>query len=202
MQTYAEEKRRRIAQFANALSPMHQRTTNLVQDCCYLLIEEQLEIDTPSKLLKETTKVEVASSKVVSDNFSDGFTQYLETEGWSDEGWLQSDQSRRFVQFVFLERHFEMDLPRPMLRIHEARTLLERRSGFYFLGDRPGSPANESVIKVFHPLRKAYIHGDNHSAAEDIAYIFFELWRFPIDTRLYLTTFGGSYCWESGSPLD
>ncbi len=59
----------------------------------------------------------------------------------------------RFMQLSLLAHPFEMDLPRPMLRPTEARTILKSRSGFIF-----------------------------HTAGEDIARLFMSRWQFPIDS--------------------
>ncbi len=42
------------------------------------------------------------------------------------------------------------------------------------------------MIDTFHPLRKAYVHGDELEAAEDMAFSCFDLWRFPV--MRYCTT--------------
>ncbi len=46
------------------------------------------------------------------------------------------------------------------------------------------------------------LHGDHDSVAEDVAYIFFDLWKFPIDSRLFLSTWGRGMQWDSSRPLD
>ena len=199
---YTAEKRRRIQQFVQAFEPMHDRTVNVVKDCCFLRIEEH---EDPM-----STKLELEASQIVARVLTHGATDSLESnfdstpdiEGWSDDGWRESEKSRRFVQYIFLEKHFEMDLPRPTLWPMEARQLIQRRTGFFFLGERGDADKQASVIRRFHPLRKAYVHGDHLSVAEDLAYIFFELWKFPVDARLYLSTWGGRNQWDSSRPLD
>ncbi len=199
---YAAEKQRRIQQFAHVFEPMHHRTVNVVMDCCFLRIEER-ENPWSSKRSLEASRVnEKVLSNAVIDTLEGSFETTPDIEGWSDNGWREDDQSCRYVQCVFLEKHFEIDLPRPTLWPMEAKQLLQRRNGFFFLGERGGAETQASVIERFHPLRKAYVHGDHYSVAEDVAYIFFDLWRFPIDTRLFLSTWGGRNQWDSGRPLD
>ncbi len=206
---FAQEKQRRIAQFAQALKPMHRRTVKQVKDCCFLIIDER---NTTADFFQSLTAIkyepiEVPSVLRLERERSEKYTidsglykDLRATEGWSTEGWRADEDSDRFIQFVFLEKHFEMDLPRPMLFTAEAAQILRDRSGFYFMSDKPGADA--STVKRFNPLRKAYVHGDVTTAAEDIAWILFDLWKFPIDSRFYLTTFGGKHQWDNDKPLD
>ncbi len=203
----ASEKRRRVAQFAQALEPMHRRTVKQVKDCCFAIIEERdktaefFQSLKVSKAVPATTQVESPVLSLTCGGMEpytvDADLQAM--EGWSDEGWRADDDSNRFIQFVFLEKHFEMDLPRPMLFAAEAAQIVRHRSGFYFMSDRPGADA--STVKHYNPLRKAYVHGDFVTAAEDIAWIMFDLWRFPVDARFFLSTFGGKHQWDRGRPL-
>lgn len=207
---FAAEKQRRIEQFEKALAPMHRRTVQIVQDCCFAIFEERNDdfFATPSlKAVKQIEKPSVVSvgslpvGSLQDDIFGMSDSMPFDFDGWSDEGWRQDEKSNRFIQFVFLEHHFEMDLPRPMLWPNEAKTILQTRTGFFFLGDRGDAAVHAETVKNFHPLRKAYVHGDSYSAAEDIAYLFFTLWKFPIDSTLYLSTFGGEHTWDHGVPL-
>ncbi len=202
---FAAEKRRRIEQFERALAPMHHRTVQLVKDCCFAIIEERPEDFRTTPALKANARAEkpsaVSIGKSIGNMFGRGDDEPFDVDGWSDEGWRQDDSSSRFVQFIFLEHHFEMDLPRPMLWPDEAKVILQSRSGFFFLGDRGDTAMHAETVKTFCPLRKAYVHGDDYSAAEDIAFLFFTLWKFPIDSTLYLSTFGGGHTWENGIPL-
>ncbi len=208
----ASERQRRIAQFAQALKPMHHRTVKKVKDCCYAIIEERdstAEFFASLKASKQTS-LELSTKPPVLSICGGGIDRYnLEpswpdgiavAEGWSKDGWRADEDSNRFIQFVFLEKHFEMDLPRPMLFAAEAVEILRNRSGFFFMSDKPGADA--STVNNYNPLRKAYVHGDVTTAAEDMAWIFFDLWKFPTDERLYLSTFGGDYQWERGKPLE
>lgn len=209
---YSIEKQRRIAQFARSLKPMHRRTVKLVRDCCFAIIEERYDDWMFSQSLsaarsQATSKVAAPALATCGGQLdSHGIERAvladdrLVVEGWSADGWRGDNRSNRFIQFVFLERHFEMDLPRPMLWPEEAKQILRDRSGFQFMRESQ-SGKNRSTIATFQPLRKPYIHGDVTTAAEDVAWIFFELWRFPVDSKLFLTTFGGNYQWESGMPL-
>lgn len=199
---YAAEKQRRLDQFSRAIEPMHHRTVNIVKGSCFLRIEEQYKQWGSRPELEATKVADRVMAKGISDSFDENFDHEPKSKDWSDEGWRSNDRSKRFIQFIFQEKHFEMDLPRPTLWPTEAKILLERRLGFFFLGERGMADLLAREIRAFHPLRKAYVHGDHHAAAEDVAYIFFELWKFPIDSRLYLSTWGGRNQWDSGTPLD
>jgi hypothetical protein len=69
-------------------------------------------------LQKATKRVEKPSAVTIGesldDTFGTGHKESFDFDGWS-EGWRQDDTSHHFIQFIFLEHHFEMDLPRPML---------------------------------------------------------------------------------------
>lgn len=185
-----------------ALAPMHRRTVNIVRDCCFLILEERCDEIQESPSLAEGKSLTLANAGMLADTSESKFISIGDSETWCGVDWKESGKSLRFVQLVFFKNHFEMDLPSPMLARHEARQIVDRRTGFYFLGERPLPSSFDSVIKTFYPLRKAYVHEDNLAAAEDVAYVLFDLWRFPIDTRFFLTTFGGNHRWELGKPLD
>ncbi len=202
MLNYLDEKQRRIHQFAKALQPMYRRTTQLVRDCCFLRIEERKQDPATTRALKAVKQRMGVKVVSVSELFEPNFAVGEEFEEGINEEWKKDNNSNRFVQFVFLERHFEMDLPWPMLWPNEAMHLLSRRTGYFYLRDRNSDASLADVVKRFDPLRKAYVHGDHNSAAEDIAYIFFDLWRFPIDSRLYLSAFGGNHTWEHDTVLE
>ncbi len=210
---YSAEKLRRIAQFAEALKPMHHRTVKQTKGCCYLVIEEhdsKAEFFHSLAASQDMSRATPAKAPLLSvcGGHEDSYalnslelpTEPIVAEGWTNEGWRGDDNTRRFIQFVFLEKHFEMDLPRQMLFAPEAAQILRHRSGFYFMSEKPAADLN--TVEVFNPLCKAYVHGDVTTAAEDIAWIFFDLWRFPIDSRLYLSSWSSKRQWDSSRPLD
>lgn len=212
---YETEKQRRIEQFAAELQPMHYRTVHVVKDCCFAIIEERKVDASSTSALAAHTEVEKKAVVTIGDTLDDLLGDYNDStfnvDGWDDEGWREKENSNRFVQIIFLEHHFEMDLPRTTLWPNEAKNILRNRSNFFFLGsrshaddqnrDQRSADIHRATIQDFNPLRKAYVHGDFHSVADDIAFIFFTLWRFPLDSTLYLTTFGGGNNWDSSKPL-
>lgn len=59
-------------------------------------------------------------------------------------------------------------------------------------------------MEKFNPLRKVYAYGDERSAAEDMAYVWFNVRKFPVDWRFYVTAgaFDEKSNWEKGFPID
>ena len=55
----------------------------------------------------------------------------------------------------------------------------------------------------YDPVGKKYIYGDEREAAEDAAYIFYNVWGLAPETELLVTAsaFGG-LAWEKGAPLE
>ena len=53
------------------------------------------------------------------------------------------------------------------------------------------------------PLQKVYLYGDEESAAEDMAFIMFQVWKFPVDWTWYVkaAVFGSGREFERGKPL-
>jgi hypothetical protein len=109
----------------------------------------------------------------------------------------------RFVQFSFEADRFCLDLPRDTLRPAEAQQILRERPGFFYLRDRPQFTLRGEDVKGHDPFRKMYRYGDEPDAAQDTAYLFFTLWRLPIDARLYVSAapFAGPKQWEYGTPI-
>lgn len=200
---YIAIRKRRVQQFLEALLPMPTRATKLVQGCCYATFSERKDDLSQDESLEVcvTERVPVAVGvSSMSEPFESPSVGIVEDEPESTIR-PRRRSHERFIQFVFLERHFEMDLPQPMLEASEAHRLLAERRGFFYLGDRFPMHDTENVIDTFHPLRKAYVHGDELEAAEDMAFLLFDLWRFPVDAILYHSAFGGRYSWASGKPL-
>ena len=81
--------------------------------------------------------------------------------------------------------------------------MLWYRTGFFYLRDREqftlhGEPEG------YDPFRKVYIYGDEESAAEDTAFVFFQVWSLPVDSRLYVSaaSFSGEHEWERGTAVE
>jgi len=59
-------------------------------------------------------------------------------------------------------------------------------------------------VDRFNPLRKVFVYGDERCAADEMAYVFFNVWKFPVDWRFYVTSaaFCGKTYWEKGFPIE
>ena len=106
-----------------------------------------------------------------------------------EPGPAREPESNRFVQFSFERKTFAMDLPKQTLWPGEARLLIARRSGFFWVRDRkfPNISAENlaRLVEDFDPVAKEYLNADTLCAAEDMAYVFYTLWKFPVDWQFY-----------------
>jgi hypothetical protein len=98
----------------------------------------------------------------------------------------------RFIQFVFTEHTLRLDLPNSTITAAEAAKLLQDRSGFFRLIERPNYWPRDNHFFKFDPVQKPYIYGDELSAAEDIAYVLYELWNCPIDCPIEVKSFASN----------
>jgi hypothetical protein len=112
-----------------------------------------------------------------------------EADGGDADSEEVGDEPGRFVQFCVSDRDFWMDLPNTTLDPAEGNLLVRRQSGFFWVHDHPDAGNWQRTIRDFDPVNKIYLPGDVRCAAEDVAYVFFTLWKFPVDWRLYVTSF-------------
>jgi len=190
---YDEELERRTAQFLGFLQRMGPRARVEVKVSCFAIFDEEQPGATGLPRLSARKAKKLALTPATGGScsaVSSGQDSWPE-DGWRDE---QDPGAKRFVQFAFVNRFFFMDLPRHTLTPDEAKRLLRDRTGFFYLRDRPAfreSMTSEHQVQLHDPFCKVYLHGDERSAAEDTAYIFFALWHFPADWRFYFTAFSG-----------
>ena len=207
MLDYHLERATRISQFARHLSGMHARAHHEAHGPCFMIFSE----NKPDGLGDEKTLAESARPEMetVLERFTLAGIQSmphldspipLEIPG---EGWKQDDSGSRYVQFSFEEKWFCIDIPRDTLFRFEGETIMKQRQGFFYLCDRPQFTLYGEDVEGHDPVRKIYLYGDEESAAQDMAYIFFQLWRFPVDSPLYVKAcaFGGKYDWEDYDPI-
>jgi hypothetical protein len=107
--------------------------------------------------------------------------------------------------FVSWDRSFQDDRPIPT-----------DQAGFFAAGERDQAPAQglllrqptklpRAEIEKYDPFRKVYVYGEEQTAADDAAFIFFEIWRFPVYARFYVTAaaYGeGTPNWEWRVPIE
>lgn len=207
MHTYSDERLRRIAQFAHHIRLMDERTHKEVESSCFLIFNEEPNSPrayTPALDATKTLKTPLTTVARDKPNYflsndygvsnTDGHESGAEPE-------LPSEPLR-FVQFYFDVKTFSMDLPATTLFSPELGKLLRDRAGFAKQAQLGRVLTFYDHVKMFDPVCKEYLYGDEQSAAEDAAYIFFDLWRFPVDACLYVTAaaFNGPHRWEQGYP--
>ena len=109
-----------------------------------------------------------------------------------------------FVQIAFNHSSMLIDLPNTTVTKAEAEMILRDKPAFFFASISQTSEGQNSPMAPFKPLQREYAYGDEEIAAEDIAYLFFDVWRFPVDVRLFVTTaaFGTGSQGESHVPID
>ncbi len=102
----------------------------------------------------------------------------------------------RIVQFAFMANGFYLDLPDTTLTPEEAK-IVSTRPGFAFALDKAEKRAGE---REFDPVQRQYGYTDQRQAAEDTAYLFFDLWGTPLDVVIKVTAaaFETSRQWERG----
>lgn len=209
MLDYSQELQRRISQFAGYLKKMYHRAHEEVHGSCFIIFKEQpWSSSDGDDSLSEAAKPEL---ELILTGFDDaGIASVTVTEEWSvydlpEEGWKEDDSSARFIQFSFENDWFCLDMPLQTLYRIEAEQILWCRKGFFYLRDRPQFTLYEEDVEGYDPFRKVYIYGDEESAAEDMAFIFFQVWRFPVDWRFYVKAdaFGDKKTeWEDGAPFE
>src|SRR5262249_29852767 len=120
-----------------------------------------------------------------------------------DKGWRSDGDGQRFVQFSFERDCFHLDMPRQTLTRDEAQQIVRYRTNFFYLSERKQFTLHGEDVEGYDPFRKVYVYRDEASAAEDMAFILFQVWKFPIDSVIYVTaaSFSGKHQWEDGFPL-
>lgn len=209
MPDYSEELQRRVGQFAGYLKKMYRRAHEEIQGNCFIIFEEWPPTNgSDEAALTEAAKPEL---ELVIAGFDDaGITNVTITDDaplidLPDDGWKEDDSQTRFIQFSFEKNWFCLDMPLQTLYRAEAEQILRSRKGFFYLRDRPQFTLKEEDVDGYDPFRKIYFYGDEDSAAEDMAFIFFQVWRFPVDWRFYVkaAAFGDKKTnWERGTLIE
>jgi hypothetical protein len=203
---YHDLRERRIRQFTSFLEKMSKRRSNAGNRDCFIVFDERKqEPDLQDPSLSDSVTVEVpAEIAVLADAAypADSLCEIIGNKSLGDT-WRQDESSERFIQFAFLPACFRMDIPNSTLYRAEADIIVQRRLGFFYEAAKHLSELN-SYLARFNPLNKVYIYGDERSAAEDMAYVWFDVWRFPADWRFFVKagTFNVNTDWELGFPLD
>jgi hypothetical protein len=189
---------RRINLFAQWLVKMHRRRRDSGDLNCFVIFGE----DDP-KQADYTPRRSRASSLVCTAVGSGAVTGETgaEDEVPPDGNDDQPNKNGRFVQFCFEPEFFWLELPNTTLSREEAERIFRDRTGFFWLKDNPLHATR--LCKRFDPLTKFYLYGDEMRAAEDIAYVLFQVWHFPATWRFFVKAacFDGPD-FEQGEPID
>ena len=113
----------------------------------------------------------------------------------------------RFIQVLLdsAKPYFVLDLPSSTLDENETEMLLRDRLGFVRAKERPALGYDAETLEAFDPVCKQYLVEDEERAAEDIAYVLFDLWALAPDASLFVSTAraDGCKCWfERDADLD
>jgi hypothetical protein len=189
---YAREKQLRTAMFERWLKLMLQRRAGERQLDCAITFKENPPDGCDTPQLEESIALSLspalASGEAADTGVANGQDNLKAAVPGSAPGDGRRD-SDRYLQFAFMKRTFYMDLPSITLWPEEARRLFSRRSGFFYLRDRrfPWMSFDtwRGLVETWNPVQKEYINSDARAAAEDMAYILYTLWKFPLDWQFY-----------------
>jgi hypothetical protein len=103
----------------------------------------------------------------------------------------------RIVQFAFMNSGFYLDLPDATLTPEEARRAVGERPGFGFALNNAQKRLGE---RQFDPVQRRYQYTQQRAAAEDAAYVFFDLWQTPLEAwiKVQASAFEVERHWERG----
>ncbi len=101
MSTYAEEKRRRIEQFAQYLWLMGLRHRKVVHDGCFIIFEDSPPEDTDSSQLKESVAIKVDCAAEGGSAMGRGEPGENQANDWQGE-----EAQIRYIQFAFRQDCF------------------------------------------------------------------------------------------------
>jgi len=201
MPTYLDEKRRRIRQLAEYLRLMGLRAHKVVKDSSFIIFNEAPPEDAESPKLRESVAIKA-------DCLADGGSA---SGGHGAEGLPKHGKPRkrrsRYVQFAFMRDCFYLELPNNTVFPQEVEQILRCRQGFYWAKNRTDLRwvrSNWKDMVTWNPLQKVYIYRDEESAAEDMAFILFQIWHFPVDSPLYVkaASFHTDHRFECGKRID
>ena len=206
---YSETLQRRIDQFAGYLKKMRDRALKEIEGSCFLVFDEKMakggnDLDELNEAVKPSIEL-VLHGMEISGGESITMDDAFSCPDLHEEGWREDNSQSRFIQFSFEEKWFCIDMPIQTLFPHEAEQILRSRKGFFYLRDRPEFTLYGEDVEGYDPFRKIYLYGDEQSAAEDTAFIFFQVWKFPVDWKFFVkaAAFGDKKTdWEWGTPME
>jgi hypothetical protein len=207
MEEYGAERARRVAQFAKWLKAAYDGARGGQRDW-FVIISECAGDGAEDRSLRERGRIAAPRAAAVggaggraAGGLVGGFAEF----DLPDEGWRAEDSGVRFVQFALCRQWFYMDLPLSTLSKAEAQRILSERPGFRHMADWNKFPKySEGAARAFNPVDKMYMLGDETAAAEDAAYVFFDVWKFPVDWKFFVTAcaFSGGARLAKDAPME
>jgi len=108
------------------------------------------------------------------------------------------------VQFCFEDKWFAVDINNTCVAPEDAERILKERRGFYREAETPdvGVTTEVNDLVEFDPIGRKYIYGDEEEAAQDAAYVLYDVWGLDPQAELLVTAsaFDGP-SWEKDTPL-
>lgn len=208
MNEYREFRDRRIVQFASYLRLMRRRQQDIASGPSFIIFSESGRDRGPDTSVLDRSRaaaVPIGLSLHGGLDCGDPFDVLVgEFPGQPPEDGYEPDNSHRFIQFSFNPCYFDIDLPNTTLYRPEAAEILACRPGFFYVKNRRQFEHPAEQVPEFAPVRRVYVYGDDRAAAEDMAFIWFDVWKFPVDWRFFVTAaaFHEDTEWESDWPLD
>ncbi|MCE9582758.1 MAG: hypothetical protein K8T20_09715, partial [Planctomycetes bacterium] len=198
-----EERRRRVLQLENYLALMSRRVRQEGKGESYAVIDEEPEVGAENGM-RLAGRVRAAAS--VDDVAEQRDDQRNDPDPYfvrEPDPWTVRERSLRFMQFGFCEKWFFMEMTISTLAASEAARLLDERTGFRYAGTGQPWGYRTTLVRRHDPFGKVYLYGDEGVAAEDAAWVWFNLWKFPLDSALLVraASFDGRFRFEHGHRL-
>jgi hypothetical protein len=186
---------RRVRQFADRLRPMRRRAHEEAKGPCFMIFDENCPDDGEGwhlRVAKEVPVTMAVGAEVGTRGEGYCLIEQPPIEPESRE-WDGDDSFGRFIQFSFQRRWFCIDMPNNVLPRGEAEEVMNCRDGFFYVQGMPKFELKGEDVEKWEPFRKIYLYGDEVSAVEDMAFIFFQVWNLPATSPLYVMSaaFGG-----------
>ena len=203
MPTYLDEKRRRIGQFAEYLRLMGLRAHKVVKDSCFHHLRRSA-----SRRCRVTQAQGIGGDQGrFPGRWWLGIGRVGRCRGVAEAWQTRENVVPAISNLPSCGTAFTWNCPttrsfprRPSRFSAAAWDSTGRRTGLTFVGS---GPTGRTCVK-WEPLQKVYLYRDEESAAEDMAFILFQIWHFPVDSPLYVkaASFHTKHRFEHGKRID
>jgi hypothetical protein len=190
LDAYYDERERRIQQFTRKLKYMYHRAHIQDHGSSCIIFSEALLDENDSPCLDGAVTIPIETQlALAAESDESRHDSFLNSTFETSDSPSPEEREARIVQYCFERRWFCSDLPKSTIESQEVARLMRDRSGFFYVKDNAKYVLNSEDHEIWNPVRKAYLYGDERCAAEDTAYIFFDLWRFPVDSLFNVQMF-------------